>query len=125
MKNKRVFVVGILVVILVVISSWKSLRQDRHSLHSCVTIIDWIDCIYVDEATYTKNNSDLTVNENEIDKEIGVVKFQLADSIHDVDYKLKNGDATYLEVDTRLFSIKSDEHSIAVLVDGIYNRYTK
>ena len=66
-----------------------------------------------------------TVTESEIGKEIGIVKFNLYDSIHYAGYKPKNWDASFLEVNTKLFSIKNDDHSIAALDDGIYYKYTK
>ena len=129
MKKKYLIIFGIIVVIsILIVYSWMILRQDRNvdrDYHNCgYAQIDWINCIYIDTATFTKNDSNPIVSENEIDKEIGVVKSQLAGSIHDIGYTMKSWDATVLGENTKIFSIKNDEHSIAALVDGIYLRYS-
>lgn len=125
MKKKCLIIVGVIVLILVVIAcSWKPLGLDKYFPGRGYANISWVDFIQVDDTTYTKNNSNSIVNETEIDKEIGVVKFQLHDSIHYVGYKRKSWDAAFLDVNTKLFSIKNDDHSIAALVDGIYYKYS-
>jgi len=126
MKKKYFIITGIIFVILVVITcSRKLLRIDRYNDGSGSVFINWVDCIMIDETTYTKNISNITVSESEIDKEIGAVKFELYDSIHYVGYKMKSWDATFLEVNTKIFHIKSNERSIAAFDDGIYYRYTR
>jgi len=125
MKKNYLIITGIIVVILVVIAcSWKSLWAIKYYPDRNYALISWIDCIYIDGLTYTKNVATSTVNESEIDKEIGIVKFELYDSIHYSGYKMKDWDATFLNVNTKLFTIKNDIHSIAALVDGIYYKYT-
>ena len=129
MKKKYLIIVGIIVLILVVIvCPWKPLGLYKFYLgrdNQVYCEISWVDFIRVNDITYTKNNTNSTVSESEIDKEIGVVKFELYDSIHYVGYKIKSWDASFLEVNTKLFTIKNDTHSIAALVDGIYYKYSK
>jgi len=126
MIKKSSFIIGIIVVIVVIIAClFKFSGTYENHPSSGYANISWIDCIKADDATYTKDSSDSTFTESEIDKEIGTVKFQVHDSIHYVGYKIKNWDATFLYENTKLFSIKNDTKSIAALVDGIYYKYTK
>jgi len=126
MKKKYLIIIGIIVVILVIIAcSWKALRLDRFNFGRGHVFIDWVDAMHVDETTYEKNNSNLTVSQTEINKEIGIVKFKLSGSVSNPSYKMRNWDATCLEVNTKLFSIKDDDDSVAALVNGTYYRYTK
>jgi len=126
MIKKSLFIIGIIVVIVVIIACfWKfSGTYENHPSRGYANI-SWVDFVKVDDASYTKNETNSTVSESEIDKEIGVVKFELYDSIHYVGYKIKSWDASFLEVNTKLFTIKNDTHSIAALVDGIYYKYSK
>jgi len=126
MIKKSLFIIGIIVVIVVIIACfWKfSGTYENHPSGGYVNF-SWIDFIKADDTSYTKDSSNSTVNESEIDQEIGTVKFQVHDSIHYLGYKIKNWDAAFLDVNTKLFSIKNDTKSIAALVDGIYYKYTK
>jgi len=126
MIKKFLFIIGIIVLIVVIIACfWKFSGLYENHPSGAYAEISWIDFIKANDATYTKDGSNSTVSESEIDQEIGTVKFQIHDSIHYVGYKTKNWDAAFLDVDTKLFSIKNDTKSIAALVDGIYYKYTK
>ena len=129
MKKKHLVIVGIIILILVVILIvivyfGKSLEYNNSSHnYGSVPEVYWINCVKVDEITYTKNDS--TIIQNEINKEIGNVKFTLAGSVYDSSYTMKSWDATCLAENTKLFSVQDDENSIAALVDGIYYVYKK
>ena len=121
MIKKSLFIIGIIVVIVLIIACfWKFSGTYENHPGRTYANISWIDCIMAEDTTYTKNGSNLTVTESEIDKEIGVVKFQVHDSILYVGQKIKNWDATFLDVNTKLFTLKADTKSIAALVDEIY-----
>jgi len=126
MKKKYPIIISIIVVILLVIAgSSNLLGLDKYHPGRTYANISWVDFVKVDDMTYTKNDTNSTVSESEIDKEIGVVKFELYDSIHYPGYKTKNWDASFLKVGTKLFTLKDDTHSLAALVDGTYYKYTK
>ena len=128
MKKKYLIIVGIIVLILVVIVCfWKPLGLYKFYLgrdNQVYCEISWVDFIRVNDITYTKNNTNSTVSESEIDKEIGIVQFETYDSIHYSGYKIKNWDAAFLNVNTKLFTIKNEPRSIAALVNDIYYKYS-
>lgn len=70
--------------------------------------IDWIDFIQFNDITYcaSHDKTGLKLTKDDFDKELYKVKFNVAENIHDPEYKNKNGDAAFLPVNTEVYSIK-------------------
>lgn len=89
--------------------------------------IDWVDAIKINNIRYYSRYDRVIIDEKVIDKEIDVVKFKVAENVNDPEYKLKNGDATYLEPGTKIFSVKGyDSDNVAAVKVGVnWRLYTK
>lgn len=112
------FAAGILIFLIIV--GGPSLRLDRFG----VSKISWIDCIQLNDQRYTNNNwPPKEIDKSLIDEEIGIITFNIAKKVGNPSYKIRNGDATYLEVGTKIYSIKNEPDKIAAFVDGVYRVY--
>lgn len=85
--------------------------------------ISWIDCVKINNITYSSDFNRKQIEEASIGKMIGKVKFNVYENVSNANYKLRNGDATFLEVGTEIFDIDSDVNAIAVKVDESYYIY--
>lgn len=123
MKKGLIITVGLIIVILVAVAiAWTPLRLDRFGL---VPIqIDWVDVVKINDITYQTSHPRQEVPATEIGDEISVVYFSMSEQVSNPHYRIKNGDATFLPKGTKLYSIKSDDHSVAALLDGKYFLYT-
>ncbi|GLC31594.1 hypothetical protein [Clostridium omnivorum] len=82
--------------------------------------IDWVDAIKVNGKVYSNNYRQIITDEKIIDKEIDVVKFKVAENINDPEYRLKDGDATFLQPGTKIFSVKGyDKNKVAAVKVGV------
>ena len=93
---------------------------------------EWVDFVKVDgkmyHLEYIKIGDKLdkvVVDKSNIGKEIGKVKFRLADNVHG-EYRIRDWDAGYLEKGTRIFSLLDQQYkdSIVVEVEGEYYLYS-
>lgn len=85
--------------------------------------IEWVDCVKINNFEYYSGDKKIPVSDTILDGKIGEVKFNVSENVHDSHYTLKNGDATFLEVGTEIFSIKSESDTIAVMIDETYYLY--
>lgn len=82
--------------------------------------IDWVDAIKINNVRYYGSYNRVITDEKIIDKEIDVVKFKVAENVNDPEYKLKDGDATFLQPGTRIFSVKGyDKDKVAAVKVGV------
>nr|WP_144922912.1 hypothetical protein [Paenibacillus bovis] len=87
------------------------------------TKIEWNDFLQFNGGKYS---SDLRAELSDtafIGEVIGVIKHTLNGNIHDPDYESKDGDAAYLEVGTKLYSVINHPHLIAVKDKSAINGY--
>jgi len=97
-----------------------NLRPDRFGMSK----ISWIDCIQLNDHRYSNNNwPPKELDKSLIDEEIGIITFNVAKKVGNPSYKFRNGDATYLEVGTKIYSVKDEPDKIAAYVDGVYRIY--
>jgi len=70
--------------------------------------ISWVDFIQFNDKTYYSgvSSNKMKLTKEDLDKELYKVKFNVADNVHDPEYKTKNGDAAFLPVNTEIYSIK-------------------
>lgn len=82
--------------------------------------IDWVDAIKINSKVYSNNYRQIITDEKIIDKEIDVVKFKVAENVNDPEYRLKDGDATFLQPGTKIFSVKGyDKDKAAAVKAGV------
>jgi hypothetical protein len=82
--------------------------------------IDWVDAIKINNKVYSNDYRRVITDEKIINKEIDVVKFKVAENINDPEYRLKDGDATFLEPGTKIFSVKGyDSDNVAAVKVGV------
>ena len=70
-------------------------------------MIGWCDFIKFNDITYISyREAGLKLTKEDLDKELYKVKFNVLNNVHDHTYKIKNGDAAFLPVNTKVYSIK-------------------
>ncbi|WP_026693191.1 hypothetical protein [Peribacillus kribbensis] len=83
------------------------------NLHTGISI-DWVDFIVWDGEEYDGMFTGALADPAYVGRELGKVKFKVAEKVYDPEYKTKNGDAAFLEKGTRLYSVKGRPDLIAV-----------
>lgn len=69
------------------------------------TLIDWVDFVKLNEISYLA--TPFKVNEDQIEFEVGKTKFKVSESVHDPNYKTKDGDAAFLPIGTPIYKLKN------------------
>lgn len=87
------------------------------------TVIDWVDFVKWDGKQYESIYQGVIADEEKIGEEIGEVKFTVADNIKRTSYKIKDGDAGFLEKGTKLLSVIDEPDLIAVKSANAINGY--
>ncbi len=98
------------------------LRVDRFGLAQ----VDYVDCIYFNQQLYYSGINPMERTEigaEFVTEEIGTIRFKLSGNVHSTYYCLRNGDATFLDPGTELFTVESDPDAIAVAIDGKFYLY--
>ena len=120
MLNKKVKVfIGIGVLSIILILMGYIFRVDRFGMAK----ISWIDCVQMNNIKYNSNFKKSSVEYSLIDKKIGKVKFNVSQNVNNPSYQFRNGDATFLDVETEIYSLKSNNNAIAVKVGKQYFLY--
>ena len=88
------------------------LRFDRYGLAQ----ISWIDCVQINDIKYISNFDRTPVDSSLIGEKIGEVNFIVYKKVHNPSYRFRNGDATFLDVGTEIYSVKLNSNAIAVKV---------
>lgn len=72
---------------------------------------------------YYSNFNRSRIEDSSIGKMIGKVKFNVHENVSNPNYRFRNGDATFLDVGTEIYSIDSETNAIAVKVGEYYYLY--
>lgn len=124
MLNKKVNVsmlIAFFCIILVLIGY--VLRLDRIDRFGTSKIM-WVDCVQInDKKYYSDHSAKIPVEYSSIDKKIGKVKFNVYNMVSNPNYRFRNGDATFLDVGTEIYSLHSETNDIAVKVGDQYFLY--
>lgn len=86
-------------------------------------IIEWVDVIQWDSQQYEAVYEMVLADRSFIDKEIGEVRFKVADNVTNTSYRFKDGDAAFHEKGTKLYAIKGLEDAIVVEDQSVINGY--
>lgn len=112
MWRKKAYILAVLVALCIILPVYQP--------YNMFTLVDWVDCVRVNDRTYYSIGERKEVDASSIEDKVGTVTFKVSQNIHNPQYHLKNGDATYLEVGTELYSMTSSPGSIAVWMNGKY-----
>jgi len=84
--------------------------------------ISWIDFIQFNDIKYycSMDPAEIKFTKDDLDKELFRVKFNVADNIHESGYKIKNGDAAFLPVNTEVYSVKGYNSNFCL---AAYNKW--
>ncbi len=97
------------------------------SSSSCgTTQIDWVNFVQVGSTQYVAGPQSTTVlQESELGPVYGHVKFKVSGNVCDPNYKLKDGDAAFLDVGTPIYQVKgqSSTAQLAAKFSGSYVVY--
>lgn len=120
MKTKMLIVILAVFLIVVSILAGYHYRIDR--LGSAM--ISWVDCLKLNNTMYYLDQGADVIDPSCVGLRLGVVRFNVAQHVHNPEYHFRNGDATFLVTGTELFSNtcgKSDE--VLVVQEGTVLRY--
>jgi hypothetical protein len=112
-----IMLIGIIIILLVYI-----LRVDRIDRIG-IAQIHWVDCVQINGIKYHGDNKESTVDTSSIDKKIGEVKFNVSKMVHNPSYRFRDGDATFLDVGTEIYSLRSESNAIAAKIGEQYFLY--
>lgn len=88
--------------------------QSPKSLFGSHAEIDWVDFIKLNSQSYEGIYSGTLSDPSLVGKEIGSVKFKVADNVTNPNYKTKDGDAAFLEKGTKIFEVKGNPNLVVV-----------
>lgn len=130
MKHSKVIVIilGLILVTGVLRVVWHPLRLDRFGSAK----IEWADFVRVDGRTYNADayvSDDNTVEvstipEDGVGEKLGSVRFTMENKVSNPEYRLHDWDASYLPTGTEIYSVLGSSNTVAVLLDGVYYRYS-
>lgn len=118
-RKKTIFIVSIALILLITGYILRIDRFDRFGMAQ----ISWVDCVQINNAKYYSDFNRKTVEKSLLDTKIGDVQFNISKNVHNASYKFRNGDATYLEIGTEIYSLTSDKNAIAVKIGDFYYLY--
>lgn len=117
-KKVKVFIcIGVLSIILILMGYM--FRIDRFGISK----ISWGDCVQMNNIKYNGDFKESSVESSLIYKKIGEVKFNVSENVNNSNYRFRNGDATFLDVGTEIYSLKSYNNAIAVKIGEQYFLY--
>lgn len=89
------------------------------------SVIDWVDFVQWNDQFYMRLVDAVLADPSDVGKRVGKVAFNVADNVHSADYKLRNGDAAFLEPGTRLYEVRGVPAAdlLAVPDDAFVNGY--
>jgi len=96
-------VCAVLMMALLISGCWTPKNSNR--LNRMVEI-DWADMVKNNNITYLAVYQSTPPENNLIDKELSRVKFKVEGNVHNPNYKIKDGDATFLFEGTQIYSLK-------------------
>ncbi|MDW7658332.1 MAG: hypothetical protein SCM11_14280, partial [Bacillota bacterium] len=102
-KKTRIILLAILILAALLAAVWKPLRLDRFGLPFIQ--IDWIDVVKWDGVTYeSRIKPRVEVPLADIGDKLGQVQFTVYGHVSNSRYQLRNGDATFLDPGTEVFT---------------------
>ena len=76
------------------------------SAPTCTTMIDWINFIQVGSTQYVAGlDSSVPLQESDLGPVYAKVKFKVSGNVCDPNYKLKDGDAAFLDSGTEIYQV--------------------
>ncbi|MBQ3103762.1 MAG: hypothetical protein IJC58_05715 [Oscillospiraceae bacterium] len=130
MKHLRFFALLLAIALLVGLGRvlWHPLRLDRFGRAQ----IEWQDLVHIDGRTYyadtyvSKDNTVeiSTMSAEAVGEKLGSVRFTMEGKVKNPEYRLHNGDASYLPKGTEIYAVLDSTNTVAVEVEGVYYRYT-
>ena len=76
------------------------------SAPTCNTMIDWVNFIQVGSTQYVAGpESSVTLQESDLGPVYAKVKFKVSGNVCDPNYKLKDGDAAFLDLGTEIYQV--------------------
>lgn len=87
--------------------------------------IDWVNVIHMRGITYMVSSPNPTLTSADLGPVFGTTTFKVDGNIHDPQYHLKDGDATYLPAGTPVYTVKGHPSSVqlAAYVNGVITLY--
>ncbi|MEK3889048.1 hypothetical protein [Bacillus sp. FSL K6-3431] len=86
-------------------------------------MIEWVDFIHINDEIYEVAYRLEIADPILIGGKLGEITFNIADNIHDSEYRSKNGDATYLLPGTEVFSVNNEGNLVAIKDPDTLNGY--
>ena len=86
-------------------------------------IIEWVDFIKWEGIQYEGIRTGILADKNFIGEKIGEVKFRVADNVTNPNYKIKDGDAAFLEKGTEIYTIKGKPDLLALKDKSVIKGY--
>jgi hypothetical protein len=80
--------------------------------------IDWVPLVVVDGVQYQQTIPEATVEATATGRSVGEVRCRIADEVVDPSYALQDGDATYLDVGTRLREIRGYDAGLRIAAES-------
>ena len=119
MKAKILLILVSIMLSLVACSSDNnsSPSNDEGESKSGIIEIDWVDFVVLNDINYHRAYMDnYKLQKDKVGKVIGKVEFTVANNIYDPKYKVKNGDAAFLEKGTNIYKLKDYSTNFRVAV---------
>jgi len=117
--NKKMVLICIVLTSIVFILICNTIRIDKFGFAQ----IHWVECVKINNIKYYSDYDRSAIEYSSIGKKIGEVKFNVSQNVHNSMYRFRNGDATFLDIGTEIYNIKSDSNAIAVKINNQYYIY--
>jgi hypothetical protein len=118
-KKSKIALSVLFTIVIIIILIGHDFRLDRFGRSK----ISWVDCLQLNSTKYYSDFKKTSIEASLIDKKVGKIKFNVAGKVSNAEYRFRDGDATFLEVGTEVYSVKSDENAVAVKVGNQYYLY--
>lgn len=99
-RRRGIYLAGLGVLLLLALAGCR-VPLDRSSI-----VIDWVHFIEWNDRSYEHLYSAAVTNPSDVDDQVGQVTHKLDGSVHNPNYRSKNGDAAYLDKGTPFYSVK-------------------
>jgi hypothetical protein len=88
---------------------------------TCNTSIDWVNFVQVGSTQYVAGpESSVALPESDLGPDYAQVKFKVSGNVCDPSYKIKDGDAAFLDPGTQIYQVngQSPAHELAARFNG-------